>query len=334
MKLDRNPFIILPNGTRVQTIGDVHLGRSFINGVPLDKRGLIEAMVKAKFEKLLETPADYIVQMGDIFDKFQVDESEVIYVAETFLKIARKHKDRRYVLLRGNHDESKDVTKTSSFTVLSMILREAGLPNIHVVSGVSGFDEKDRMGMIGWSPESSAKELADLLVITNQDTPLAAVFGHWDVNLPDNASHFNHVPTKQLKDITTLIITGHDHKPGEEHRDGIRIIKTGSILPLAHGEELETDELIYTIKPSDYDPALHDGKIVRFILTDEEEIPEGDFLQVKAIMKPAGATETDEESDADSFDLAEILREFLIKEKIDEDLAAEVVERFSSRNVD
>lgn len=330
IKGDRNPLITFDDGTTVQNLGDVHLGRSYVNGVPLDQRGKIEKLQMEAFERLLDSDADYLVQNGDIFDKFTVDNSVVEYTAVKILEAKRKHPKRKDIYIRGNHDDSKDVTKVSSFDILARILEEAGEPNLFVVTTVMGIDD---MMFFGWGPDRSAAELA----ATVKGIEVKAAFGHWDVNLPDHASKFNLVPVEELKQVTKLLVTGHDHKPGKVERDGVTIIKTGSVIPLAHGEEIDDDKLIYTITLDQYDPKVHDGKIVRFVLDDEEELPEGDFLQVKVIPKPTKKVEAetdDSEPDTDSFDLVQVLEGFLQKQELQVLTVTDVVERFRSANVE
>ncbi len=327
----RNPLITFDDGVTIQNVGDVHLGRVYLNGVPIDQRGKIEALQRSEFERLLDSDTTYLVQNGDIFDKFTVDNSVLEYTADKILEAKRKHPDRIDVYLRGNHDDSKDIERVSSFDILARILEEAGEPNLYVATTVLGVND---LMFFGWGPDRSAAELAD----TVKGIEVRAAFGHWDVNLPDHASHFNLIPVEQLKSVTSLLVTGHDHKPGQLERDGVTIVKVGSIIPLAHGEEIEEDNLIYTITLDDYDPTIHDGKIVRFILAEDEEVPEADFLQVKVLPKPDKKTnaETDSttEAETDSFNLVEVLEGFLGEQEIEENLIADVVGRFRASNVE
>ena len=327
LKGERNPLITFADGLTVQNVGDIHLGRSYTTGVPLDQRGKIEGLQRAKFEELLNTDCDYLVQNGDIFDKFTVDNAVVEYAAARILEAKRKFPDRRDVYLRGNHDDAKDIERVSSFDILVAILREANEPNLRVVET---FCQWDDFVFCGWSPDRDAAE-----TISPLEKKVRAVFGHWDVNLPDHASMFNLVPIEQIKPYCDLVVTGHDHKPGVLERDGVTIVKVGSIIPLAHGEEIESDKLIYTITLDEYDPKVHDGKIVRFILGEDEVVPEADFLQVRVLPKPEKKTDTTEpEPDTDSFDLVEVLKGFLADQEIDENLIADVVGRFQASNAE
>lgn len=323
----RNPQLTI-NGKKIQTVGDVHLGRVYVNGVPLHMRGQMENLQREKFKDLLATGGvEYTVLVGDLFDSFVVDPSDVDFAANALLAAARTSANRRFVVLGGNHDESKDLTRVSSFDNFKLIVKEAKLPNVTIVEEPTVIDD---MGFISWSARYSAKELAEKL----PSRKLHAVFGHWDVVLPSHANHYNMVPTEQLKAITTKIVTGHVHRPDVIERDGIEIILTGSVIPLAHGEELPEDEMFYTITRKDYDedPKKYDRKFVRFILGEDEDLPEGDFLQIKAYVKPTKTSiDTNEPTESVEFDVAKLLSKYLTDNEVSDKKAAEVVERFNAK---
>lgn len=325
----RNPQLTI-NGKKIQTVGDTHLGRKYINGVPLHMRGTMEKMQREKFETLLAVDdVEYTVLVGDLFDSFVVDPSDVDFAASALLSAARSYPGRRFVVLGGNHDESKDLTKISSFDNFKFIVSEANLPNVDIVEGPSIIEG---IGYISWSAKYSAKELAEQLVAKGEK--LHAVFGHWDVVLPSNANYYNMVPTEQLKEITKKIVTGHVHKPEVVERDGIEITITGSIMPLAHGEELPEDEMFYTVTRKEYDedPKKYDRKFVRFVLNEDEDLPEGDFLQIKAYVKPVKTSiDANEPDEVTEFDVAKLLKKFLIDNEVSDKKAAEVVERFNAK---
>lgn len=326
----RNPQLVI-NGKKIQTVGDIHLGRKYINGVPLHMRGNMERMQREKFKELLaNTDVLGFVLVGDTFDDFIVDPADVDYAASTLLDAARNSPDRWFVVLGGNHDEAKDLTRKSSFDNFKLIVKEASLPNVRVIEEPTVFEN---MGFISWSAKYSAKELAEQLIEQWPGGYLHAVFGHWDVHLPGNANHYNMVPTEQLKAITTKVITGHVHTPEVLERDGVEIIITGSILPLSHGESIEGDDLFFTVTRKEYDedPKKYDRKFVRFILEEDEDLPEGDFLQIKAYVKPQKQSLPDEGEEATEFDVAKLLGKFLVEHDVTAKRAAEVVERFNAK---
>lgn len=329
--LTRNPLVTLNDGTTIQTIGDVHLGKKF-SGVPLHKRGIFEAQVINRFKVLLNTKADFIVQPGDLFDEFNVDNALVLLAYKLIINAATKNPDIQYVILRGNHDDSKDLTKTSSFAIFATILEAADLSNVTVVGDEPMAIQTPKgnwIKFIGWSAKHSALELAQM----GSQEKMEAIFGHWDLSVPDNVSQHNMIPLDHLN--TELVVVGHTHIPSDTNRGGKRILVTGSLFPYAHGEQLDTDELFYTIKLADYDPEIHDGKIVRFILEDGESIPDGDFLRVSAIPIAGGVEEIEEDdSVVEGFDLVVLLKKYLAENGIDDVSRSNILERYQSQHAE
>lgn len=224
-------------------IGDAHLGRKFIEYVPLHRRGHREAMVMADFKgRLALCTSPLLVQTGDLFDGFSVDDAVVLETALAVREEAKKNPSRIYVFYRGNHDASKDANKASSFDVFAEILH--GSPNVHVVKTPWVLRIGDQAwGFLPWSPFKSAAELAEELVLTSE--PLRAevpegkfdiVFGHWDTE-SFGGSDFNLIPTKILAPVANGIVTGHIHLPGTFTRDGIQVAVAGSMQPYSHSED-------------------------------------------------------------------------------------------------
>lgn len=234
-----------PGEVKPYNMGDAHLGKKFVEFVPLHRRGDREKMVMDDFrQKLAECTSDLFVQVGDLFDAFTVDEMIVIDAALAVRAEARKHPRRTYVFIPGNHDKSKDGSKASSFDVFAELM--VGFDNVHVLKHpeVITFRERKQMfGFIPWSPFKSASELAQELIEYAQPLMATAgiekfdcVYGHWDTEV-FGGSDFNLVPTSVLAPVTKKIVTGHVHTPTAFVRDGVEVVVTGSMQPYSHGED-------------------------------------------------------------------------------------------------
>ena len=89
-------------------LGDPHLGKRFVTGVPLHRVGDRERMVWEDFHHSIaacRTPMH--VCMGDLFDKFIVAPEVLMGAFQAYLQ-APSSVD--YIILRGNHDVSRDRT--------------------------------------------------------------------------------------------------------------------------------------------------------------------------------------------------------------------------------
>jgi DNA repair exonuclease SbcCD nuclease subunit len=253
---------VTENGLRIFLLGDPHLGRTFLNGVPLNRRGAREKMVWQDFLDALHHPAglDYHICLGDLFDKWIVPFDLILDVADQYRKAAGAAPGCHFFVLKGNHDWTRDLTRRSAFDVFAALV--ADVPNITIV--------KDMLHLAGtplvlypWHPLWDASEK---LAVSNGKI----LFGHFDTEFGDH----NMVPTKLNFE---RIYTGHVHKPDRFTRDGTEVVIVGSLQPYAHGEEIN-DDLYITLRADQLAGAgdLH-NKCVRILGRYEEEI---DCLQL------------------------------------------------------
>lgn len=241
--------------TTITHLGDVHLGRKFTNGVPLNRRGDREAMVWEAFvASLMNCDTEFHIQPGDLFDTFSVPEALLLQVAGAYRVAARMNPKTTYVIMRGNHDASRDESKASSFDVLAdllnfhvniKVLREVTILATNETSYTES-NLNNRLGFIPWHPFKSAEVLAQELVEKAQGAKLQSVYGHFETE-SFGGDDFNLVPTKTLSAITDSIRTGHIHLPGEFVRDGVTVMVIGSMSPYAHGED--ANESMYMTRP-------------------------------------------------------------------------------------
>src|SRR5262245_25751534 len=112
-------------------LGDPHLGKAFINGVPLHRRGEREETQWTDFVKSLATPCDLHVCMGDLFDRMFVPYAVVLRAARAYKNTALTNPNREFVIIRGNHDASRDSFIIAAYDVFAYILQ--GVKNVHVL---------------------------------------------------------------------------------------------------------------------------------------------------------------------------------------------------------
>lgn len=282
----------------IHHIGDPHLGRKFVTGVPMHRRGDREAMVLEDFRSQVEdTVCDLNVMMGDIFDKFVVPIEIVIEAAVIYERAALANPDTLYVLLRGNHDASRDADRKSSFDILTMLL--APLENVFV-AGNTPIVVANR-AFFGWNPFVTAQELVGQLAAKNPGRVFDAAYGHWDV-VDFSGENPNMIPAKALKVITDLAVTGHDHAKREMKVDGLDVQVTGSMQPYSHGEDPDAT-LYITITAKELlllTPDVTAGRCYRVLLEPDEELPMN--IDCLAIIPKRIKEDSDEEIDVDLSD--------------------------------
>jgi hypothetical protein len=221
--------------TSFRLMGDPHIGKVFLNNVPLHRRGDHEKIVWAEFEKQLDPVGAAVhINLGDLFDKPFVPYSIVWRAAQLYEAAAYLHPNTTFIVLRGNHDASRDLEAISAFDIFEGLV--ATSKNIHCIT--SWYHHGD-MVFFGWNPVQSASEIVEAFVRHynkgHRSCKGWTAFGHLDVD--PRSDPFNLIPTKQLAAAgITKAYTGHDHIAREFTRDGVDVVVVGSMLAYAHGE--------------------------------------------------------------------------------------------------
>ena len=223
----------------VVLLGDPHLGRQFVHGVPLHNRGKREEMVWSDFADSVQKTkrVDMHVCMGDLFDKAVVPYNTIRRASEVYISAAKAAPNCQFVILKGNHDWMRDLSLPSAFDIFAKIV--APYKNIHVVHTCM----KDTFGnvFVAWHPTISPEELLE-----QAGGQFDTVYSHWDLDSfggPD----FNLIPYAALnKHGVKDVYNGHVHKKNEFDRAGIHVHVVGSLQPYAHGEE--SDESLYVTR--------------------------------------------------------------------------------------
>ncbi len=295
-------------------LGDPHLGKKFIRGVPLERRDEREQSQWTDFCKSLESAKGLHVCMGDLFDKSVVPYRIVLQAAEAY---KRASPDAEFVVLRGNHDGSRDAEFISAYDVFAALL--SGLKNIHVLQ-----DEplvlQDYL-FVPWHPFKAA---ADLI----PKGKFKAAFGHWDV-IDFGNDNPNLIPIAQLKEVCNEVYTGHDHDKRDIIIDGVPVHVVGSMQPYSHAEDRE-GKLYVTVTPDELKDIGVKNKCVRVLLKKGEEIPVGlDCLQL-TIKRVEEEVPEDLQVELGAFDLRKLFSESFSEEGVEEELTTHMWERFSA----
>lgn len=293
-------------GATIKVVGDCHLGRKFMNGVPFHRRGDREAMMWAQFysEMSPDTHADVgmIVQVGDIFDKAVVPYDVVMQAAKIIKMKAAAYPNVKFVVIAGNHDLSKDVEKVSAFQLLAMICQD--VENIHILTEPALITVKgEKFAFFPYSVDKSASDVVlDFIQDIDDIDNVAAAFGHWDTT---NYGGDNTMPHSELARLTEEAYTGHIHLPGVIiASESYRAEKIGSMQPMAHGEEVNED--LYVTRTLDQ-LAGEDFtyKCLRVLLKPGEEAPSVECLQltVKRVDEVGEVIEDDIDVNFDAFNM-------------------------------
>jgi DNA repair exonuclease SbcCD nuclease subunit len=220
------------------------LGRAFLNNVPLHRRGERERLVWERFRQELDPQGAKVhVCMGDLFDQPVVPLKVIRDAAITYQEAARANSTTEYVVLRGNHDASRDLEAVSAFDIFKGLV--GATTNISIVDSVDMKTvDGTTLAFFGWSPLIPAADLIKQVLVKD-----GIAFGHWDVDL--RSDPFNQIPTKELAAQGFVkAYTGHVHLPQTFTRNGVEVAVTGSMLPYAHDQD-PTGETYVTLTLDD-----------------------------------------------------------------------------------
>jgi DNA repair exonuclease SbcCD nuclease subunit len=323
----------------VRVLGDPHLGRRFKTGVPLHSLGQRELSVWESFESsLYSNDNDMHICMGDIFDKYTVPAEVLLRCFQTYVKASEMYPLKKFFIIQGNHDLSRDEDKASSLDVLEQLL--ANFSNVIVVKTPmivqTGPASTVRFLLI---PYHAHKQGAEVIMEAcqlieddaNPDKCVEAAFGHWDIDTFGGTRPHNLIDTGVLGQYTDTIITGHVHQPEVRkipHPAGeLTLIVTGSMQPYSFAEDL-TGDLYITSSLEDVlkmSAASLKGKCVRVLLKAGEEMPEIDCLQlVPKFVNEEGEDSDDIEVELIDFNMMKLLNESLLEAEVGVEVSEEV----------
>lgn len=307
-----------------ETLGDPHLGRQFIHGVPLERRGEREKMVIDQFyESLLSSKADYHICMGDLFDKSYVPYDLILQVANMYRAAASMNKKTTYVILKGNHDWMRDLDRISAFDLFTELVKHS--KNIATVE--ASFYTGQGLKFFGWHPTIPAKELVQ--IVERDDI----VFGHWDTAAYPDAPTTNLVPYKELAELgVKTVYNGHVHRPHVFTNGGVTINVVGSMQPYAHGEEVN-DSLYITIPFKDLNRYSSDSlrnRCVRVVLSGDDVL-DRPISCLQLTVKREISDEPLPEVSLGEFNMEALFAKALADAKVSPEVTKQLGDRFNMR---
>ncbi|WP_181181014.1 metallophosphoesterase [Mesorhizobium sp. B2-4-5] len=308
----------------VGILGDPHLGRAFVRGVSLEKRGLREKMMLEDFQQRVKASGQYdvFICLGDLFDKWAVPYGIVFQAAWSYLAAARKNPTTDYFVIAGNHDISRDLEKKGALDLFELIVGD--LSNVHVVRHHKGGFfcgiGRKRVGFFPFHPTKPAAEL-----VTEK---VDIAFGHWDTIFGDS----NLIPTKKLAEMgCEVAYTGHVHLPDEFTRDDVKVVQVGSMQPYAHGED--NGEMYVTLALDELEGKDLRDKCIRVLLAPGERLDvEVDCLQLTVQRVGANEEETEEVTMGD-FDLMALFGQAFEEAGVPTEVRGQILTRFEEARV-
>ena len=246
----------------VSVITDTHFGRTFKEGVSLDRRGEYEAKILDDFGEFLSHPqTNIVVHAGDLFDTPEVNYEVLLKVYSKIRNAALENPSVCYYFIAGNHDLNRDDSKNEhcSFRLLQILLKTER--NVEFV--LENLVVRRDNAVIDLFPWDYKNEEFKVFPEANY------VIGHFNDPVPEAIANF-----KGIK------LSGHFHK---RHLTADGTFFVGSFYPIAFGEESDDSEMI-TLTLNQYENMNNEelkNKRVRILLKEGETLPvEHDCLQL------------------------------------------------------
>ena len=238
----------------VSVITDTHFGRTFKEGVSLDRRGEYEAKILDDFgEFLLHPQTNIVVHAGDLFDTPEVSCEVLLNVYSKIRTAALENPLVCYYFIAGNHDLNRDDSKNEhcSFRLLQILLKTER--NVEFV--LENLVVRRDNAVIDLFPWDYKNEEFKVFPEANY------VIGHFNDPVPEAIANF-----KGIK------LSGHFHK---RHLTADGTFFVGSFYPIAFGEESDDSEMI-TLTLNQYENMNNEelkNKRVRILLKEGETLP-------------------------------------------------------------
>jgi hypothetical protein len=194
-------------------------------------------MVWNAFKQSFEGDYDIHICMGDLFDKPYVSYDLIVQVANFYMETSYKRRSSEFVVLKGNHDWTRDLTKISAFDLFARLTQTKVLC-LDKPMVASGWPQLSGQS-VAFCPYDPVKPAAEIIAGLPE---VEVYFGHWDVDR--RSPPHNLVPYELLEGKT--VYTGHDHIARVEN--GVNVV--GSLQPYSHGED--PNETLYVTRPLSY----------------------------------------------------------------------------------
>lgn len=115
-------------------LNDLHLGAKRTGGTtPQSALALREYLLGYCYELLQSIEYDLLIN-GDFLDSFEIDMGDLLKIYDMFCDWLHDHPMSELIIGRGNHDISKDSSKTSSFDLLASLLKRRFSERVVIVT--------------------------------------------------------------------------------------------------------------------------------------------------------------------------------------------------------
>lgn len=238
----------------MRILNDLHIGVKRQAGATPASQAALTEFVHQQFKGLVAGTKDtHLLILGDLFDGFSVEVSDVIRTYEVLADWLNDSPARTLTLVCGNHDWSPKAGKVSSFHMLSHFLCSHFGAKVHVVDGGKG------MTFVGdgvWAiPHMPNQDLFDLELATARmgNGGYLLLHANYDNKFTVESDHSLNVSVEQAQGLIERgwkLVFAHEHQQRTALDGNVVII--GNQIPTSVADCLGNDSKQFaTIKAGD-----------------------------------------------------------------------------------
>ena len=283
----------------MRIINDIHIGVKRQAGATPASQAALTEFVHDNFKSLVSyTRGNQLLILGDLFDAFSVEVSDVIRTYEVLADWLNQYPMNRLTLVCGNHDWSPKADKVSSLHMLSHFLVSRFNARVHLVDYKAGLSN---VGKDVWAiPHMPNQALFDLELDRALSTSGKTLLLHanYDNKFAVEADHSLNVSRERAEQLIAKgwnLIFAHEHQYRTDF-DG-RVLVLGNQIPTSIADCLGNDVKRYATLQGDV-AITHDAfnvseNFVQIPWREVEDTPD-DALFVRV----TGTASMDEAADA------------------------------------
>lgn len=218
-------------------INDTHLGVQRVAGTTPRSAANLTMWQQAQFVGLLNSIRNDLCINGDLFDQYQVPNTDLLFAFSALSSWLDEGYGRLY-LVPGNHDLSKDSSRLSSFELLCSLLKAAHGEDVQACMAPGGLI--DGVWAIPHLPNQDLFDQA--LAAVPKEAKFVLLHANYDNHFAEQADHSLNVSEQQamrLAEQGTKLIFAHEH----QHRKALdgNVIVIGNQIPTSVADCLGPD---------------------------------------------------------------------------------------------
>ncbi len=225
----------------MKIINDTHLGVLRNAGTTPRSSYALRQEVQEKFRCLVEGISEDLCILGDLFDQYNVPNSDLIEAFTTLSRWCKTNNLATLHLVAGNHDLSKDSSRLSSFEVLCQLLQHVHKNiQVHMTPGWAG----DESGGIWIIPHCVNQDVFDLdlarVPTSARFVLLHANYNNFHAEQADHSLNVSEAQALKLVEQGATLVFAHEH----QHRMALdcRVVVIGNQIPTSVADCLGVKE--------------------------------------------------------------------------------------------